>query len=233
MVIDIEKCIGCGNCVRACKDGERRAAGADYFRTWVERYHVDPDDLEHPEVDSPNGGYDGFPERDRDGDERQELLRPQALQPLRGLAVRAGLPGGRHLREPGRRRAGGQDLLPRAAATACRPAPTAAASSTRAPRPWTSARSATTASRKGLTTACCETCPTGARKLGDLKNPKDPIHEFLRDAQGAGAEAADGDGLEGLLQRPRRLGAIGAWKRSCTASRASCTRTRSSCSGAS
>ena len=33
---------------------------------------------------------------------------------------------------------------------------------------------------KGLTTACCETCPTGARMLGDLKNPKDPIHDFLR-----------------------------------------------------
>jgi len=33
---------------------------------------------------------------------------------------------------------------------------------------------------KGLTTACCENCPTGARTLGDLKNPKDPIHEFLR-----------------------------------------------------
>ena len=26
----------------------------------------------------------------------------------------------------------------------------------------------------------CETCPTGARRLGDLKNPKDPIHDFLR-----------------------------------------------------
>ena len=33
---------------------------------------------------------------------------------------------------------------------------------------------------KGLTTACCEACPTGARQLADLKNPKDPIHEFLR-----------------------------------------------------
>ena len=33
---------------------------------------------------------------------------------------------------------------------------------------------------KGLTTACCESCPTGARQLVDLKNPKDPIHEFLR-----------------------------------------------------
>ena len=57
---------------------------------------------------------------------------------------------------------------------------------------------------KGLTTACCETCPTGARQLVDLKNPKDPVHEFLRDAQGARAQAADGDRLEGVLQRPRR-----------------------------
>jgi Fe-S-cluster-containing dehydrogenase component len=33
---------------------------------------------------------------------------------------------------------------------------------------------------KGLTTACCESCPTGARQLADLKNPNDPIHEFLK-----------------------------------------------------
>ena len=33
---------------------------------------------------------------------------------------------------------------------------------------------------KGLTTACCEACPTGARRLVDLKDPKDPVHEFLR-----------------------------------------------------
>ena len=33
---------------------------------------------------------------------------------------------------------------------------------------------------KGETTACCEACPTGARKLADLKDPKDPVHEFLR-----------------------------------------------------
>jgi len=33
---------------------------------------------------------------------------------------------------------------------------------------------------QGLTTACCENCPTGARQLVDFKNPKDPVHEFLR-----------------------------------------------------
>jgi Fe-S-cluster-containing dehydrogenase component len=33
---------------------------------------------------------------------------------------------------------------------------------------------------KGLQTACVEVCPTQARYLGDLKNPKDAIHEYLR-----------------------------------------------------
>ena len=64
MAIDIEKCIGCGNCVRACKT-ENDVPLEDFtFRTWVERYVVDPADLEHPQVDSPNGGYDGFHERE-------------------------------------------------------------------------------------------------------------------------------------------------------------------------
>ena len=67
MVIDIEKCIGCGNCVRACKEENDVPRMPQYFRTWVERYRVNPDDLEHPVVDSPNGGYDGFPD---EGDRR-------------------------------------------------------------------------------------------------------------------------------------------------------------------
>jgi len=33
----------------------------------------------------------------------------------------------------------------------------------------------------GLSTACSEVCPTGARQLVDLKNPKDPVHAFIRD----------------------------------------------------
>jgi Fe-S-cluster-containing dehydrogenase component len=33
---------------------------------------------------------------------------------------------------------------------------------------------------KGLLPACVESCPTGARQLVDLKNPKDPVHEFMR-----------------------------------------------------
>ena len=38
MLIDIPKCIGCGNCVRAC--AEENDVPDGYFRTWIERYHV-------------------------------------------------------------------------------------------------------------------------------------------------------------------------------------------------
>src|SRR5690349_15749202 len=50
MVIDIETCIGCGTCVRSCKAENGVPLEPEYFRTWVERYVVDPEDLEHPTV---------------------------------------------------------------------------------------------------------------------------------------------------------------------------------------
>ena len=57
MFIDIDKCIGCGNCVRACADENHVPEG--FFRTWVERYQVE--EGKQPHVDSPNGAIDGFP----------------------------------------------------------------------------------------------------------------------------------------------------------------------------
>ena len=59
MTIDISKCIGCGNCVRAC--AAENGVPKGFYRTWVERYHVNGADLEHPEVDSPDGAINGFP----------------------------------------------------------------------------------------------------------------------------------------------------------------------------
>jgi len=37
MLIDIDKCIGCGNCVRACKTENDVPLDDGMFRTWVER----------------------------------------------------------------------------------------------------------------------------------------------------------------------------------------------------
>lgn len=58
MGIMIDKCIGCGRCVNACKNENNVPQLPFYFRTWVERYIVLVDG--ETDVDSPNGGADGF-----------------------------------------------------------------------------------------------------------------------------------------------------------------------------
>src|ERR1700757_5375495 len=58
MIIDIDKCIGCGNCVRACANENGVPKG--YYRTWVERYEV-PEGHGSPKVSSPDGAINGFP----------------------------------------------------------------------------------------------------------------------------------------------------------------------------
>jgi len=68
MLIDVEKCIGGGHCVRACKTENDVLDEPMYFRTWVERYHIDMTDPDHPLVDSPDGGINGFSEKYVEGD---------------------------------------------------------------------------------------------------------------------------------------------------------------------
>ena len=140
MIIDIDKCIGCGNCVRACSQENNVPEG--YFRTWVERYQVEED--QRPQVDSPDGGMDGFPPLTRE--DVKSFFVPKLCNHCAEFAVRAGLPGGRHLRQSGWRGAGGRKLLPglpllRAGLPVWLPL-----SASRQPTRWTSARSAITAS---------------------------------------------------------------------------------------
>ncbi len=54
-VINIKNCIGCGNCVRACK--RENSVPAGYFRTWVERYVITGEGVH---VESPDGSLEGF-----------------------------------------------------------------------------------------------------------------------------------------------------------------------------
>jgi Fe-S-cluster-containing dehydrogenase component len=58
-VVDINRCIGCGQCVRACNVENNVPEGQ--FRTWIERYVVTPNGVH---VDSPQGGMNGFDEVD-------------------------------------------------------------------------------------------------------------------------------------------------------------------------
>lgn len=55
-IVDTEKCIGCGLCVRACQQENSVPDGC--YRTWIERYTLFEDGA--VAVDSPKGGKDGF-----------------------------------------------------------------------------------------------------------------------------------------------------------------------------
>jgi Fe-S-cluster-containing dehydrogenase component len=57
-LVDTYKCTGCGFCVKACKIGNETPYDADVSRTWVERYIVTKDGSTL--IDSPKAARDGF-----------------------------------------------------------------------------------------------------------------------------------------------------------------------------
>ena len=177
--VDIDKCIGCGNCVRACKTENNVVNEPYFFRTWVERYHITADNPLHPQVDSPNGGNDGFPERYAANDGSKNFFVPKMCNHCADSPCEQVCPVGATFRSPD-----GVVLVDKKYCLGCRYCVQACPYGCRYIDPRTNTVDKCTLCyhriTKGMTTACAENCPTGARKLGDLKNPKDPIHDFLR-----------------------------------------------------
>jgi tetrathionate reductase subunit B len=175
MLIDIDKCIGCGNCVRACSQENDVPNG--YFRTWVERYSVPGYPDEHPVVESPNGGFDGFPNTEHK--DSKNFFVPKLCNHCEHSPCVQVCPVGATFETPD-----GLVLVDKTYCLGCRYCVQACPYGCRYIDPRKEVVDKCTLCyhriSKGLTTACCETCPTGSRQLVDLKNPKDPIHEFLR-----------------------------------------------------
>jgi len=71
MGIQIDRCIGCGLCVKACKVENDVLDEPYFFRTWVERYSIFKDG--EVAVESPEGGINGFPEREEE--ETRDVMR--------------------------------------------------------------------------------------------------------------------------------------------------------------
>ena len=186
MLIDIPKCIGCGNCVRACQTENDVPDG--FFRTWVERYHVNDWEMKNPQdiminpmteptVISPDGGKEGFPvATDTSG---KYFFVPKMCNHCADSPCTQVCPVGATFVAPD-----GVVLVDPKYCLGCAYCVQACPYGCRYIHPEKRTADKCTLCyhriTKGLTTACCEACPTGARQLVDLKNPKDPIHEFIR-----------------------------------------------------
>ncbi len=174
MIVDIDKCIGCGNCVRACS--KENAVPDGFFRTWVERYEVEED--KPPRVESPNGAIDGFPISDRT--DVKSFFVPKLCNQCADSPCVQVCPVGATFVSPD-----GVVLVDESYCLGCRYCVQACPYGCRYLHPDKETVDKCTLCyhriTQGLTTACCESCPTGARQLVDFKNPRDPVHAFLRD----------------------------------------------------
>jgi len=175
MLLDITKCIGCGSCVRACATENDVPEG--YFRTWVEDYHREDYQIETPVVSSPDGGKNGFPQGKVTGG--KNFFVPKMCNHCVDSPCTQVCPVGATYHT-----ADGVVLVDYEYCLGCRYCIQACPYGCRFFHPTKHTADKCTLCyhriSKGLTTACCENCPTGARQLADLKNPKDPIHEFLK-----------------------------------------------------
>lgn len=174
MIIDIDKCIGCGNCVRACATENDVPAG--FFRTWVERYQVQ-EGRQQPRVDSPGGAIDGFPPSTRT--DLKSFYVPKLCNQCADSPCVQVCPVGATFVSPD-----GVVLVDQGYCLGCRYCVQACPYGCRYLHPEKQTVDKCTLCyhriTRGLTTACAESCPTGARQLVDFKNPADPVHEFLR-----------------------------------------------------
>jgi tetrathionate reductase subunit B len=179
MTIDIEKCIGCGNCVRADKAENGVPLEPFYFRTWVERYHIEGGWSEHPDVDSPNGGYDGFPEKYSPSDGSKNFFVPKLCNQCAHSPCTQVCPVGATFETPD-----GAVLVDKTYSLGCRYCVQACPYGARF---FDERRNVTDKCTwcyhritKGLQPACVEVCPVGARIFGDRNDKQSPISQFIQ-----------------------------------------------------
>jgi Fe-S-cluster-containing dehydrogenase component len=188
MCVDVDRCIGCGLCVDACKTENRVPQSSSYFRTWVERYIIKKPKAGSVAlrgevvVDSPNGGRNGFPPTLVP---RAEILKGFFVPKLCNLCENSpcsqACPVGATFDTPD-----GAVLVDPEYCIGCGFCIQACPYGCRFMNPVTHTAEKCTLCyhriTRGLQPACVEVCPTQSRIFGDLKHPleKDPLQEFVR-----------------------------------------------------
>ncbi|MBE8539856.1 4Fe-4S dicluster domain-containing protein [Geoglobus acetivorans] len=185
-VVDTTRCIGCGRCVRACKIENEVPMKPFYFRTWVERW-VWLKDEEGPKVDSPNGGFDGFPPTYDERMISKSYYVPKLCNHCdRPPCVQVCPVGATYKTKDG------VVLVDEKYCIGCRYCIQACPYGARYLYPADGPRETrrNTADKctwcyhritRGYKPACVEVCPVGARKFGDLMDPEDEVRKIIEE----------------------------------------------------
>jgi Fe-S-cluster-containing dehydrogenase component len=175
--IDVDKCIGCGRCVAACKAENDVPASPHYFNTWVERYVVHNDG--EVTVDSPNGGIEGFPPAQDEHDIRRTFYVPKLCNHCANPPCVQVCPVGATFITPD-----GVVLVDEDYCIGCRYCIQACPYGARWFHPEKRVADKCTFCYHRLTRgelpACVEVCPTGARIFGEVEQHATPLARFVR-----------------------------------------------------
>ena len=173
--VDLEKCIGCGACVRGCRAENKVPEG--FHRTWVERYTILRNG--EVEVDSPNGALSGFPfETQHPAKEvSKTFFVPKLCNQCQDSPCVQVCPVGASYDSPD-----GVVLVDKKHCIGCGYCVQACPFGCRYIHPEGTADKCTLCYHRitrGLPPACVQSCPVGARTAGNLKDPDSPIRRLL------------------------------------------------------
>ncbi len=177
-LVDTTKCTGCGFCVKACKTENQVPYDLPVTRTWVERYVITNDGETH--IDSPDGGRNGYTDS-KVGDETinsEDITKayfvPKLCNQCKNPACVQVCPVGATYQTRD-----GVVLVDRKWCIGCGYCIMACPYGMRFFHPVHKVAEKCTFCyhriTKGMKTACVQSCPFGARQIGDLKKPEDPV----------------------------------------------------------
>lgn len=186
MAFNIERCIGCGHCVNACKKENHVPEAPIYFRTWIERYIIknptEPGQLRgETVVDSPNGGRDAFPPSEVPPEEiLKAFFVPKMCNLCQHSPCTQACPVGATFDAPD-----GAVLVDKNYCIGCGFCIQTCPYGCRFLNPETHTADKCSLCyhriTRGMLPACVEICPTQARVFGDAKNPDpgNPLQDLV------------------------------------------------------
>ncbi|HJV65901.1 MAG TPA: 4Fe-4S dicluster domain-containing protein [Geomonas sp.] len=186
-LVDTHKCVGCGFCVKACKTENEVPYDAHVSRTWVERYVVTKDGKTH--IDSPLAARDGFETKKidigegkfediKDADIDKAFFVPKLCNQCDNPPCVQVCPVGATYQTED-----GVVLVDRKWCIGCGYCVMGCPYGVRFFHPvYHVAEKCNFCYHRisqGMKTACVDACPFGARQVGNLKDPDDPVTKII------------------------------------------------------